>query len=507
MADGHSVAWPRSKEQQHTGQRPEHCIEQQIDQPTKWRTDHCTEQRADQADHRTDHCTEQRADHADHRIDHCIVQQTESRAGASLARLFSWTLIGNVVYAACQWAMLVVLAKFGSPEDVGIFSLALALTAPVYLLTNFQLRGILATRTKPNKRETDPGSRRKLEELGTGTYVGFRIVSSCTALLISLLLAVCGGYSGQVCKAIVLVTCAKTIEAICDIVYGWWQQHEKMRWSATSLLLRGVFSFVVFGAIYVWIGQLIPALVGYAVVWLLVLLLHDLPRAKRIEGFGISWKTAEWGSLLRYCWPMGAVMMIVSLQSNVPRYFISHVYGNEELGYFSALMYVMVAGTTIISAIGQSASPRIAQLYASGDKKGLIYLLQRMIWLIGGGSFLLLLAVILAGKPLLTLLYNASYAAYQDMFVWITVASSIGYAASLYGFALTAARKFWSQFMVSLVVLGVLLAYTWLSIIFEGGTIHAAYALVCANIVQFIGSAWLLRKSIRECEFMKQLGV
>ncbi|MGI8856402.1 MAG: hypothetical protein ACR2JW_11675, partial [Thermomicrobiales bacterium] len=53
----------------------------------------------------------------------------------SLRANFSWTFVGNVVYAACQWGMLVVLAKLGSPEVVGQFALGLAITAPVIMLT------------------------------------------------------------------------------------------------------------------------------------------------------------------------------------------------------------------------------------------------------------------------------------------------------------------------------------------------------------------------------------
>jgi hypothetical protein len=39
--------------------------------------------------------------------------------GASLRWNFSWTFVGNIIYSACQWGMLVVLAKIGNPEMVG----------------------------------------------------------------------------------------------------------------------------------------------------------------------------------------------------------------------------------------------------------------------------------------------------------------------------------------------------------------------------------------------------
>ena len=39
---------------------------------------------------------------------------------------FSWTFAGNVVYAGCQWGMLVLLATFGSPQWVGSFRIGQA---------------------------------------------------------------------------------------------------------------------------------------------------------------------------------------------------------------------------------------------------------------------------------------------------------------------------------------------------------------------------------------------
>lgn len=59
-----------------------------------------------------------------------------------------WTFIGNVVYAGCQWGMLVVLTKLGSPEMVGQFALGLAITAPVFRFADLRLRNVQATDTR-----------------------------------------------------------------------------------------------------------------------------------------------------------------------------------------------------------------------------------------------------------------------------------------------------------------------------------------------------------------------
>src|ERR1700722_789398 len=89
--------------------------------------------------------------------------------GFSLRTNFSWTLAGNLVYAGCQWGMLVVLAKLGSPQLVGQFALGLAVTAPVIMLSNLQLRGVLATDAR--------------EEHTFSDYLELRLVTTGLALL------------------------------------------------------------------------------------------------------------------------------------------------------------------------------------------------------------------------------------------------------------------------------------------------------------------------------------
>jgi O-antigen/teichoic acid export membrane protein len=66
----------------------------------------------------------------------------------TLRQNFSWTFVGNIIYAASQWGMLVVLAKLGSPEMVGQFMRGLAVTAPIILFSNLQLRQIQTTDVK-----------------------------------------------------------------------------------------------------------------------------------------------------------------------------------------------------------------------------------------------------------------------------------------------------------------------------------------------------------------------
>ncbi|MDQ6604710.1 MAG: oligosaccharide flippase family protein [Chloroflexota bacterium] len=369
----------------------------------------------------------------------------------SLRANFSWTFIGNIVYAACQWAMLVVLAKLGSPEVVGQFALGLAITAPVILLTNLQLRAVQATDAR--------------REYAFGDYLGLRLVVTPLALLAIATITFVSGYGWQTALVILLVGLAKVFESISDVFYGLLQQHERMDRIAISMMIKGPLSLAALTAAIAATGSIVWGAAALAAVWAIRLVTYDMPsgaavlHATRDEREQASirprWK---WRLLAKLTWlalPLGFVMMLGSLMTNIPRYFIERFQGTHELGIFAAMAYIVIAGTTVVDALGQAASPRLARLYADGEIGAFRTLAAKVLGisvLLGAAGVLLSLVV---GRQVLTLLYRPEYAEHLDVFIWVIAAAGIGYVASVFGYALTAARQFTIQvpvYTVSIVV-------------------------------------------------------
>src|SRR5207237_180790 len=75
----------------------------------------------------------------------------------------------------------------------------------------------------------------------------------------------------------------------------------------------------------------------------------------------------------------GIAMALVSFNANIPRYFIEYHLGTAQLGIFAAMAYPMVAGATVVGALGQSATPRLSQYYASGERRAFLSLLLKLV--------------------------------------------------------------------------------------------------------------------------------
>ncbi|MDJ0795916.1 MAG: oligosaccharide flippase family protein [Calothrix sp. MO_167.B12] len=395
----------------------------------------------------------------------------------TLRRNFSWTFLGNAIYASCQWGMLVVLAKLGSPEMVGKFTLGLAITAPVIMFTNLQLRAVQATDAKQQYLFSD--------------YLGLRLLSTVLALVVIVAITIISGYAWETSLVILLVGLAKAFESISDVFYGLIQQHERMDRMAMSLMIKGPLS-LIFLAMGVYIsGNLVWGVLGLVFAWAAVLIGYDIRNGRYILSSNSSqnrelqprWHLQTLWKLVWLALPMGFVMMLISLNTSIPRYIIAGYLGERELGIFAALAYLMLVGKMIINALGESVSPRLAKYYAAGNGAAFRTILVKLVGIatfLGGMAILLALV---AGRQILTLVYKPEYAQQGNLFIWLMVAAGIGYVASFLGYGMTSARYFRVQMPLFTVVTGTsALACLWL--IPRLGLKGAAIALIVAAIIQ-----------------------
>lgn len=382
---------------------------------------------------------------------------------------FSWTFIGNIVYAGCQWGMLMVLAKLGSPEMVGQFTLGLAITAPVIMFTNLQLRAVQVTDAKQQYLFSD--------------YLGLRLFGTGLALLVIAAITVMSGYRWETELVILLVGLAKALESISDVFYGLIQQNERMDRIAISLMIKGSLSLLLLGIGVYISGNLIWGVLGLVFAWAAVLVGYDIHSGALMhrEQLQPRWHLKTLVKLVWLCLPLGFVMMLISLNSNIPRYFIERYLGVRELGIFAAIAYLMVAGGIVVNALGESASPRLAKYYATGNSIAFRMLLLKLVGIgamLGGMG---VLVTVVAGRMILTLLYQPEYAERLDIFVWLMLAAGIGYIGNFLGYGITATRAF-NYFVIPYLIVSAITAEFSQLLIPKYGLVGAAWALCAASL-------------------------
>lgn len=389
-----------------------------------------------------------------------------------------WTLGGQLTYSLAQWAMVSLLAHRGSPEDVGRYSLGLALTAPIFLLLGLQLRGVQATDAA--------------RSYSFAHYFSLRLLTLGAALLLT---AAAAALYPEVRWVILWLGLAKALEGVSDVIYGLMQQQERLDWVARSTLWRGLLGLALLAGLFLRTGDVAAGTFGVALAGLLTLLVYDLPRARRLAS-PPWWTPRIPAALPRLAWPLGVVMGLISLSGTLPRLFIERAQGQGAVGIYSALVYLTVAGSVVIVALGNAVTTRLSQHFAAGERGAFVRLTALMTGAAAGVAAALSLGVWLFGGPLLHLLYGQQYAGETRLFLLLTVSGGVSYLASCAGFAVTAARRFSEQLPLFAVVTAVLALSGW-PLIAAHGLVGAALATLLASLTQLAGSWWIVATALK----------
>lgn len=399
----------------------------------------------------------------------------------SLAHSFSWAVAGNIVYAGSLWAMLILIARLDDARMVGGFALGMAVAGPLFMLTNLQLRALLATDARG--------------EFAFPEYLGLRLFSTAAAVAIVALVGAAFGYA-DVAGVVLAVAAIKAFEAMTDVVYGLWQRHDRLDLVTKSLMLRGAGAVAVLWAVLAATGSTVAGLLAVAALWAAVLLLRDLPVARSFDRVTPSFRAGPLSALARLSLPVGIVTALGALTYNVPRYFVEHSLGTTALGYFAAVSYAGVAGLTFVNAIGDSASGRLGRAFSGGDRDECRRLVARLASagaVLGAAGTVV---VALFGEEILRLLYGPRYAAFAGAFLLTMVAAGMTYVGTLLGYALTAARRLKVQPVLSAAVVVTTAAVCAVAVP-DRGVSGAAWGLVAGSAVYLCGSVWVAARTLR----------
>ena len=118
---------------------------------------------------------------------------------SNLGRSVAWGSIGAGVLGLAQWILIVGIANIGDEVDVGQFTLALAVTAPIFLFANMNLIVVQAADAR--------------NEWAFGQYLSVRLRLSTLALC-AILVLILLGWIGEGGRTVVTTVAAAKFIAV-----------------------------------------------------------------------------------------------------------------------------------------------------------------------------------------------------------------------------------------------------------------------------------------------------
>jgi O-antigen/teichoic acid export membrane protein len=410
------------------------------------------------------------------------------RMDASMRRDFKWVLSGNVIYAACQWATLAVLAKLAQPEVVGEYALGVAVTAPILMFANLQLRALVSADVE--------------DTYSFGQYLGFRLATLGASLVAVASIVAFAGYSLELSGAVILIGISQGLEFVSETYYGLLQKHDRMDRVSRALIVKGPLALTALGFGMYFTNNLPLAVVAQMTVRVMVLLGYETRlnlRGARGSAKSPSnrpeWRLTFMRQLLRKSLPLGIIATLITLNLNIPRYFLEGSWGKRELGIFSAIASLVGAGNLIMAALGQSAYVRLVRAWATHDFRtfrSLLAILLGTACVLGGAA---IAGSALWGRSILARLFRPEYAQSADSFLILMVAAAFAFAAYGQGVALTAIGSFHPQ-IVMLLCATIAACVASSLLVPSGGLRGASEALAFASLAQVTAGAVILARTM-----------
>ena len=218
------------------------------------------------------------------------------------------TVGSRLLYAASQAAILVLVVRVGGTEETASFVWAQALTAPVFMFANMNLREMISTETTGGFRAAD--------------YWRVRLVSTATALAVMSIVVPLAAPARQ-WPIITVVAIGKSLESIHDLILGAYHGSDQAQRAAISLTLRTFVGCAFLVTVLALTPNVTIALAAMFLAQFATMLGYDVSYSGGREFASAGSDRSNAWTLVRMALPLGAVACLTSLSLNVPRYVVN----------------------------------------------------------------------------------------------------------------------------------------------------------------------------------------
>ena len=394
----------------------------------------------------------------------------------SLLNKAKWLLSGNILFAFSQWLMLIMFSHFSSPMQLGYYSYALAITAPIFMLSNLQLRPLLVADLNLEKK------------FRFSQYLSLRLITIFLAIIVSLFFI---DWKNNLALSIVLVVVLiKASESVSDIIYSYYNANKKTQFISRSLTFKSVLVILLsFCVLYITqniVYSLTATLIGYLFVLGLLDIRQNINHLKEINFFDKKLK-----KIVKVGLPLGVAVMLVSLQTNIPRYFLEYYSNVELVGVYTILYYFIVIGGIVINSICQYLSPSFSEFYRDLKINDLKRIIKNAFYIALSLGLVGLVVSLFLNNFIIKIIYGSDYLGYAYLLPYIMIAGIFTYFSVVNGYLLTSLKLLKIQMPIFLILVCLTVIYSYL-LIPTYGLIGAVYTTILSAFSQFLISSFII---------------
>jgi O-antigen/teichoic acid export membrane protein len=356
-----------------------------------------------------------------------------------------WAFSSNIFKLLSQWIILMSITKLCQLEIVGIYTYSMAISSPVFIFMGLQLRNIQVVDVK--------------NEYPFKAYLYTRLFY----ILISIFILICISFfilsSQNEYIIYYMVIIIKAQEQYIDIIYGYYQKELRMDLMGKSMIIKSIIDSIIFICLilnnrFLSLCFILSILTNYLIYYH-----YDKKKLFHIfnKSTNIHLKNEKIHILNEYIKPLskksymlGLSVLLTSLTTNIPRYFIKYFLGYNILGIYGGISYITTAFFSLLTPLQLILRPKLAIAYNTNINKFQIlkkygYMLYIFLGIIA------IVGIMCFGEEILGIFFTEEFQNYKFLFLIIFISSLLQSISSINNLSLQAKQIFNKQVYISLI--------------------------------------------------------
>ncbi len=242
------------------------------------------------------------------------------KAKKQLGKSVIWNTLGNLIYYASQYILLILAVRISGNYASGLLSTAMSIAAICISFSNYGMRSFQISDFA--------------HKYSDKTYLQSRYLTVGAAGAGCLLFAFAISYTAEQRWIILLYTLSRLSEGYIDVWHGYLQKKDRMDVVGILFGVRGLLTIAGFWAGLALTGSLVATMAILAAVNWLCVFAADVPFSKKAACFGSKAEGTLW-MLLWECAPLAVYSFLNSSIGSVVKIYCERICGTELFGAFN----------------------------------------------------------------------------------------------------------------------------------------------------------------------------
>ncbi len=394
---------------------------------------------------------------------------------------FIWNMVGTTLNSFNSMFFMIIITRLNGTEDAGVFTIVFSIVCLLYNIGVYSGRTFQVTDKTGKYNETE--------------YVIHRIMTVSLMFIVGAIYCTVKHFDSYRFALTMLLTFMKCLEATSDCLYGIMQKNDQLYKSGISLTIKAVGSLIAVFLVNLLFQDLILSFIVVDVICFIVTLIYDIPSIRQYLQKSYSIKKAF--TLFYSGFYAFAYYFLNVYLSNASKYALDGKVTSSEQAMFGIVLMPATLINLCAIYLLQPYINRLGLLYSENRVDEFRKAMKMIVIGIIGIGAVALIGATLIGIPVLNLVYGVDLTDYLHALQIIIVGATMIAIVTVLSTALTTFRNTKIQFVIYLIVSGVILLVSNF-LVNRYGVSGGAYIYLVSTTLQFLFYLFAYRKDLKK---------